>query len=252
MNTSHKDMLLWRQSFIAERYGCSSDYFIKKSKWVSEWILIAKSTFMESLMGVYNERYNHIDYLFRNMIKSQYKTTIRHILIPLYVSKTWILLAVELYAKEIQVFTPKVVSKKEIDTYINKLKNYTSNSIWFQLNIDSISSWDLLIMPTKVCFNVKLMQSAMQTFDNDSGVLVCLYIYAKYQGISPIYINLYSSKRRQYLYKSIRDESIAKLHLLFNIAPQTNLQGDPLKLRKNFLKLRKNFLKLRKNFLKLR
>ena len=116
MNTSHKDMLLWRQSFIAERYGCSSDDFIKKSKWVSEWTLIAESTFMESLMGVYNERYNHIDYLLRNMIKSQYKTTIRQILIPLYVSKAWILLAVELYAKEIQVFTPKVVSKKEIDT----------------------------------------------------------------------------------------------------------------------------------------
>ena len=216
-------MQLWRQSFIVERYESSSSDFINKSKWVSDCTLIVDTTFMDSLMETYVERYNNVDYLLRNMIRMQYKKIIRHILIPFYVSKTWILLAVELYAKEIQVYSPKIVNKKEIELHINKLKNYISNSIWFKRNIDTISSYDLLITPTKINFNVKLMQSTMQTYENDSGVLVCLYIYAKYQGISPIYINLYSSKRRQYLYKAIRDDNIEKLHLLFNKAPQMNL-----------------------------
>ena len=216
-------MQLWRQSFIAERYESSSSDFINKSKWVSDCTLIVDTTFMDSLMETYVERYNNVDYLLRKMIREQHKKIIRHILIPFYVSKAWILLDVELYAKEIQVFSPKIVSKKEIVSYINKLKNYISNSIWFKRNIDTIASCDLLITPTKINFNVKLMQSTMQTFENDSGVLVCLYIYAKYQGISPIYINLYSNKRRQYLYKTIRDDNLEKLHLLFNKAPHTNL-----------------------------
>ena len=216
-------MQLWRQSFIAERYESSSNDFINKSKWVSNCTLIVDTTFMDSLMETYVERYNNVDYLLRKMIREQHKKTIRHILIPFYVSKTWILLDVELYAKEIQVFSPKIVNKKEVELHINKLKNYISNSIWFKRNIDTITSCDLLITPTKINFNVKLMKGTMQTFENDSGVLVCLYIYAKYQGISPIYINLYSSKRRQHLYKAIRDNNIEKLHLLFNKAPQTNL-----------------------------
>ena len=71
--------------------------------------------------------------------------------------------------------------------------------------------------------SIQIIDWTLQINDNDSGVLACLYIFAKYQGILPINIELFSKKRREILFRWLRDKDLAKLTSLFYEMPQTKL-----------------------------
>ena len=222
-NQSHKNLLLCYQEFIAERYGTSIEDLVEKSRAVSYHTLITDSYFMELLMEIKHNKYHSIDRILIKITKEQQKRTVRQILIPYSLSGIWILFSIELYSREIQVICSKKIDFKEISKETKSINNYITNSKRFHRNLDDISSNGLCICNEKSVFDIKIAKTTMHTFEKDSGVLAWLYMYSKYQGILPQFIEQYSWKRRNYLFKAIRDQNFDKLHLLFNSAPQDQL-----------------------------
>ena len=86
-------------------------------------------------------------------------------------------------------------------------------------NFDYIkSSLDLAIDINDI--SIQKIDCTLQNKSNDSGVMVCIYMYAKYQGFMPINIELSSKKRRETLFRAIRRKNFSHLATLFYEYPQ--------------------------------
>ena len=156
------------------------------------------------------------------MINKYKKLTIRHVLIPYFVSNTWILIWIEYFSFEIQILSPKVLKLSILEEFTPKLTDDIKNSKWFENNFDYIQN----ILKLSCDINnivVEQIDCTLQVENYDSGVLICYYMFAKYQGIIPINIELFSKKRREILFRSIRKKDLSFLSKLFYSDPQSKL-----------------------------
>ena len=223
MQQSEKSLNMHNLEFMSRRYHTTQLELRERWHSVAKFSIILDSEFLEKVISI-NEsiEYDMIDLSLLYMINKSKKKTIRHIIIPCWVSNTWIIIWIELYSFEIQILSPKILNENILDIFVPKLTDYIKNSKWFEHNFEYLNtnlkmSWDINNM------DIQKIDCTLQAKNIDSGVLICYYMFAKYQGIIPINIELFSKKRRDILFKCIRKKDLSFLSKLFYSDPQNML-----------------------------
>ena len=220
----HENWLnLHKLEFMPKRYDTTELELRERWHSVAKYSVILDSDFLDKITNQKSKvDYEKLDIALLDMIDRHKKLTIRHVLIPYFVSNTWILIWIEYYSFEIQILSPKVLKLSILEEFTPKLTDYIKNSKWFENNFDYIQN----ILKLSCDINnivIQQIDCTLQVENYDSGVLICYYMFAKYQGIIPINIELFSKKRREILFRSIRKKDLSFLSKLFYSDPQTKL-----------------------------
>ena len=223
MHQPENSLNLHNLEFMPKRYDTTELELRERWHSVAKYSVILDSDFLDKITNQKSKvDYEKLDIALLNMIDMHKKLTIRHVLIPYFVSNTWILIWIEYYSFEIQILSPKVLKLSILEEFTPKLTDYIKNSKWFENNFDYIQN----ILKLSCDINnivVQQIDCTLQFENYDSGVLICYYMFAKYQGIIPINIELFSKKRREILFRSIRKKDLSFLAKLFYSDPQTKL-----------------------------